>query len=118
MAATEERIFVVAIMKPLPGKMAELEKLCLEGVKYQQETAPDLLGFHATKSLDYANYKEGWTNDAVEGELINVQVWANTKALEESGKTEWTQEMQTKVGPLLAGPPSVKVMKSYAGFRR
>ncbi|KAL9106749.1 MAG: hypothetical protein Q9227_008248 [Pyrenula ochraceoflavens] len=114
---SNDRVFCVVVMTPAPGKMDELEKLAIEGAKYNEQL-PECLSFHATKTIDQSSYEKGWTDTAVEGELVLVHEWVTLEALQEAGRTEFSVKKRGELEPLMAGPPIMKISKPFAGSRK
>lgn len=50
----------------------QLENFAEEGAKHH-ESLPECLSWHASRSIDLAAFEKGWTDTAVEGELVITQ---------------------------------------------
>ncbi|OJD28560.1 hypothetical protein ACJ73_00001 [Blastomyces percursus] len=99
-----QEIQLIAIMKPLPGKIDELAAHLVETSENIQRTEPGTLAWYIVQP-------EGGD------ELIAVERH-DAESLKLHSKSGHLKALTEAVGPLLREPPTIKVGRQIAGFRR
>ncbi|PGH34828.1 hypothetical protein GX50_02389 [[Emmonsia] crescens] len=100
-----QEIHLIATLKPLPGKMDELAAHFAEVAKKIHATEPGTLTWYAIRP-------DGGD------ELIVVERYKDAQAQQVHSNSGHLKALSESVGPLLAGPYTLKIGRQVAGFRR
>ncbi|KAJ2981773.1 hypothetical protein NQ176_g1820 [Zarea fungicola] len=102
-----EIIYVIAVVKPLPGKTEEVLELIKPFSDYVKANEPD--------TLQYQHFTR--TNDDGSEDIVFIEQYKNAAALETHRTSEANVALKKSAGTsgLLAAPLDIKILKLAGG---